>query len=117
MKKLIFTITSIASINTARSQDLLVTNDSARLQTVILEVQSSAIKYNLVKNNGGPSYVIAKSSVAYIIFKNGTSEKYTTNDRGETDLNKYNLDGSRPTHVQEYYRIPKHNQDLEHLYK
>lgn len=114
--KLFFIIAAIALVKAAKSQDLLVTNDSSRLQTVVLEIQTNAIKYNLVKNNGGPSYVIAKSNVAYIIFKNGTSERFTK--KQETDFSVYNLDGSTtPSNMREYYRIPRHNKDLEHLYK
>lgn len=116
MKKLIFTITCIASFKASKAQDLLVTNDSTRLQTVVLEIQTNAIKYNLVKNNDGPSYIIAKSSVAYIIFNNGTVERFEKS-KPQFDLSRYNLDGSKPTDIREYYRIPRRNQDNEHLYK
>jgi hypothetical protein len=115
MKKLIFTLVCIASIKAANAQDLLVTNDSVRLQTEVLEIQTNTIKYNLTKNNGGPSYVVARSSVAYIIFKNGTSERFTR--KPETDFSVYNLDGSKPNSYHDYYRIPRHNKDNEHLYK
>lgn len=114
--KLIFAIAGIALIKAANAQDLLVTNDSSRLQTVVIEIQPSTIKYSLVKNNGGPTYVISKSNVAYINFKNGTSERYTIS-KPETDFNVYNLDGSKPNSYRDYYRIPRHNKDNEQLYK
>ncbi len=113
--KLFFILAGIAVIKAANAQDLLVTNDSSRLQTVIVEIQPTTIKYSLVKNNGGPTYVISKSNVAYIIFNNGTSERYTK--KPETEFNVYNLDGSTTGYHREYYRIPRHNKDLEHLYK
>ncbi len=116
MKKLIFTLACIASLKAANAQDLLVTTDSSRLQTVVLEIQTGTIKYNLVKNNGGPAYVIARSSVAYINYKNGTTERFTDR-KPEPDLAKYNLDGSKPLEIHEYYRIPKYNADNEKLYK
>lgn len=114
--KLFFIIATIALVKAAKSQDLLVTNDSIRLQTVVVEIQPSIIKYTLVKNIGGPTYVISKSNVAYINFKNGTSERFTISQPA-TDLSVYNLDGSKPNSNREYYRIPRHNTDNEHLYK
>lgn len=113
--KLFFIIAGVALIKSANAQDLLVTNDSIRLQTEVLEIQTNMIKYNMTKNNGGPSYVIARSNVAYILFKNGTSERFTK--KQNADLSIYNLDGSQPSDVNSYYRIPRRKQDNEHLYK
>ena len=115
MKTKLLIIAAIALIKAARAQDLLVTNDSVRLQTEVLEIQTSSIKYNLIKNNGGPSYVIARSSVAYIVFKNGTTERFTK--KQEADFNIYNLDGSIPNSPHANYRIPRHTKDHENLYK
>lgn len=121
--KLFFIIAGIALIKAAKSQDILVTNDSTRYQTVVTEIQPSAIKYTLVKNNEGPSYVIAKTNVAYIIFKNGVTERYNYLRQPENNLSKYNLDGSQPTGFNGYYgvnpnpRIPHRPENTEHLYK
>jgi hypothetical protein len=113
--KLFFIVGCIASIKAATAQDLLVTNDSVRLQTEVLEIQTNTIKYNLTKNNGGPSYIVGRSSIAYIVFKNGTSERFTK--KPEVDFSVYNLDGSKSNSYHDNYRIPRHNKDNEHLYK
>jgi len=116
MKKLIITITCIAFIKAAKSQDLLVTKDSSHVQTVIVEVQADNVKYKLAKNPEGPTYILAKSNIAYINYKNGTSDRFTIEKPGN-DLNKYNLDGSVPACNNNYYRIPYHKKDFSHLYK
>ncbi len=116
MKKLIIIIASIAFIKAAKSQDLLVTKDSSRLQTNIVEIQSENIKYKMAKNPGGPTYVIAKSNVVYITYQNGTTDRFA-NGNPPSDLNKYNLDGSESTCNNQYYRIPYHKKDFSHLYK
>ncbi len=116
MKKLIIIITCIAFIKAAKSQDLLVTKDSSHVQTLIVEVQSDNVKYKLAKNPEGPTYIIAKSNIAYINYKNGTSDRFA-NEKTANDLNKYNLDGSSTTCNNQYYRIPYHKKDFSHLYK
>jgi hypothetical protein len=113
--KLFLIIAGIALIKAAKSQDVLVTNDSTHLQTVITEIQPSVIKYT--KNNGGPVYVISKKDVAYIVYKNGITERYTIPQT--SNLNQYNLDGA-PTSYNEYRRVPKYHKEKdsnEKLYK
>lgn len=70
----------------------------------------------MAKNPEGPTYIISKSNVAYINYKNGTSDRFAT-ERPSNDLNKYNLDGSVSTCPNQYYRIPYHKKDFSHLYK
>lgn len=98
---------------TALAQDVLVTSDSTRLKTRVLEIQQDAIRFKLLDNEG-PTYVINKSTVAYIVYQNGTLERFKAKT-DESSSDKYNLDGSAP--VKEYRRIPKERKDNAHLYK
>lgn len=113
--KLILIIAGITFIKAAKAQDLLVMNDSTHVQTVIKEIQSSAIKH--LKNDDGPTYVVSKKEVAYIVYKNGIVERYTNPQAN--DLNQYNLDGSAPVTIAQYHRVPRYQKEKnnEHLYK
>lgn len=113
-RKLFFIIAAIIAIKIAKSQDLLVTNDSIRIKTVVLEIQANSIKYNLFKSSGGPSYVMARNNVAYIKYANGTTERFT--DPKEKELGKYNLDGGQ-SNMSNYYRVPPRSRNYDHLYK
>jgi hypothetical protein len=118
--KLFIIIAGIALIKTAKAQDQIVTVDSSRIQTIVQEVQQNNIKYKLAKNEEGPSYIIAKSSVAYILYKNGTTERYSK-PKAQNNLNQYNLDGFQSPDLNVYHRIPRRpqpqEQDNSHLYK
>jgi hypothetical protein len=110
--KVILIIAGITLIKAAKSQDLLVMNDSTHLQAAVTEVQPSAIKY--VKQNGGPTYVTSKCNVAYVVYSNGTAERFTKVPAG--DLSKYDLDGSGQVpfnYNYNYPRVPRYHKEKE----
>jgi len=119
MKKIIYIISFIALGKAIKSQDLIVKNDSSKVQAIIMEVRTDCIKYGLFNYENGPTVFVNRSAIAYIIYKNGLVERYTSEIKRQPEyqLDKYNLDGSRPKELPEYYRIPRHSKDLGHLYK
>lgn len=114
--KLFLIIAGIALLKAAKSQDKIVTTDSTIFQSEVLEIRPDVIKYNLAKNSGGPYYLIRKCNVAYIIYKNGTVDRFIKSEPAY-DLNQYNLDGSLPANTNTYHRIPRRPENTEHLYK
>jgi hypothetical protein len=112
MKNSILITATVLLSNTIISQDMLVTGDSTRLKARVLEISQDAIRYKLLENEG-PTYVISKSNVAYVVYQNGTSERFKPK-ADESALNKYNLDGSVP--LKDFTRKPKEKKN-EDLYK
>lgn len=55
-----------------RSQDIVYLNSGDKFEAIIKEINSSAVKYKNFTNPDGPTYVINKSEVLMIEYKNGT---------------------------------------------
>ncbi len=77
IKILIFTL---FCFNIALSQDQLFKKDNAKLEVKILEITPTEVKYKLFSNADGPLYIISKSEVALIIYKNGEHEAFKTSE-------------------------------------
>ena len=60
------------------AQDVITKIDSSKLQTVILEVNPTEIKCKLFNYSEGPLMHILKTQIAYITYKNGMIEHYTS---------------------------------------
>lgn len=56
--------------------DLLVFNDSARLNVKVLEITNESIKYKRCDHFDGPTYSISQSKAAYIKYYNGVTESF-----------------------------------------
>lgn len=59
--------------------DVIVLNNSDRIDAKIIEVSDSEIRYKKVTNLDGPTYVQKTSEIAAIIYKNGETIAYNTN--------------------------------------
>jgi hypothetical protein len=59
------------------AQDILVKTDSTRIECLINKITEFEVSYKTFDNQSGPSYVIQKFNVAYIIYKNGIKEIIT----------------------------------------
>jgi hypothetical protein len=97
MKKITWMLFILLTAQISKSQDIIVTKDSLKTKAVILEINSTEIKYKLFDYSDGPKYVINKDRVSYILFKNGTIEKYietvpVTKNTQSYNPNKYNYD-------------------------
>lgn len=133
MKKVTLIIASIALVKAVKSQDLIVRNDSSKLQAVISEIYSDYIKYKRLNLENGPTYVANKSDISYVVFKNGLVEHFTKQTKIKpqvpTDFPNYNLDGSYPRTVQvsqnynmdgsppQVLKINSEHVNTDHLYK
>jgi len=56
------------------SQDIITKNDSVKIEAKIIEVGLNAIKYKKFSNQDGPVYVISKSDIHDILYKNGEQD-------------------------------------------
>lgn len=60
-----------------KAQDILVKTDSTKIECVVSKISEYEISYKAYDNQDGPSYVVQKVNVAYIIYKNGKKEIIT----------------------------------------
>ncbi|HWY12145.1 MAG TPA: hypothetical protein VN026_12510 [Bacteroidia bacterium] len=117
MKKIILITALITLFKVVKSQDIIVKNDSSKVQTVIHEIRTDCIKYSLFNYENGPTILLSKNEIAYVVYKNGITEHFTeVKKKSEPAYDKYNLDGSRPRVINEYTLVRK-TKDLEALYK
>jgi hypothetical protein len=65
---LIFLLTPFVSF----CQDTIVQKNGVRIISKVLEIDKIDVKYKKFENLDGPSYVISKSDVNFIIYKNGS---------------------------------------------
>ena len=75
---LIFTSTFNANVF---SQDIILKRNGESIEAEISVIEIDNIKYKKYNNLNGPIYIIAKSEVEKITFKNGTTEVFTEKEQ------------------------------------
>ncbi|MDR1975251.1 MAG: hypothetical protein LBQ31_11375 [Bacteroidales bacterium] len=73
MKHIIFIVFSLSSFGIF-AQDIMITTASQKINAEIIEVGPNEIRYKRFDNLEGPTYVILKSDIVDIIYKDGTVE-------------------------------------------
>jgi hypothetical protein len=58
------------------SQDVIIMNNSKRIEVVVLEVGANDVKYVKYDNPNGPTYLVSKADINYIAYSNGSSETF-----------------------------------------
>jgi len=71
---LILFLTIIFSNNFCFSQDIITKKTSESIQSKILEVTTTEIKYKKFDNPNGPIFTLPKSEVSMILYENGTKD-------------------------------------------
>lgn len=61
------------------SQDFIYLNNGSKFEANVKELTSTEIKYKNINNPDGPTYVLSKSDVLFVEFKNGTIEVINKN--------------------------------------
>lgn len=97
MKTLKIILLTTIFVNTAMAQDIVIKTDSSKVIAAILEVYPTEIKYKMFNYLDGPTISVLKSDIAYIIYRNGVTEKFikpvdTSVKFEDYNPNKYNLD-------------------------
>ncbi len=79
-----FLITSfVIAASTTFAQDTLYTVSGQKIAAKVIEINQTEIKYKKATNIEGPTYVVDKTDVALIEYKNGTKELYGTGSGSE----------------------------------
>lgn len=85
MKKLILTtLTTILTLTLCFSQDIITKNSGEDIQTKILEVTTTEVKYKKFDNQNGPIYTILKSDVRMVRYENGAKDIFNEKKKNET---------------------------------
>ena len=71
MKKLFFLFAILAIIISATAQDIIVTNESKKIEAKITEVSKSEIKYKKFDYQDGPTFILSTDDIVTIIYANG----------------------------------------------
>lgn len=76
--KCIFAIIFVATIGMSNcyAQDIIITKESRKIETKILEIDLEVVRYKNYSNQNGPTYVIKKSDIASIVYANGDVEVF-----------------------------------------
>ena len=80
----IFTLLTFAlfSASVVQAQDKLYKKTGEVLETKVLEVGTSEVKYKLFNNQTGPTYALPRVDLVKIMYENGTTESFATNADG-----------------------------------
>ena len=75
MKRIFFTIIALLAINNiVFSQDIITKKSGEDIQTKVLEISHSEVKYKLYSNQEGPTYTLLKSDILMVRYENGTKD-------------------------------------------
>lgn len=69
------------------AQDTLYTVSGQKIAAKVVEINQTEIKYKKANNPDGPVYVVDKSDVALIEYKNGSKELYGTGSGSNEGVN------------------------------
>lgn len=72
MKKIILILTVVFSVFVAKSQDILFMQNGEELETKIIEVNSSQVKYKMYNDLEGPIYIVNRADAFKIKYASGS---------------------------------------------
>ncbi len=90
MKKTIFVLLIVLFISIdGFSQDIITKSDSVKIEAKVIEVGLNTIKYKKFSNQNGPVYVIRKSDVHDILYKNGERDIFENKTNSASEAPDY----------------------------
>lgn len=72
-----FLLCILFCLTTASAQDIITKTDGSQIDGRVEEITETVIRYRKALNPQGPLYTLSLSSVAGILFENGTTEEFT----------------------------------------
>ena len=87
MKKYIFLLSILTLTFHLNGQDIITKKNGEEIQTKIIEITTSEVKYKKHDNLNGPIYSILKNDVFFIKYENGTKEVINSMEAANNDAN------------------------------
>jgi hypothetical protein len=109
MKNILVALSFVFIALNSFSQDVLVKQDGSKLEVKVLEITPENIKYKKWSNQEGPDYVINRSAVLVILYKNGETEVINAS----TNVN--DLNSKKPEEIIKLYGQNMININAFHL--
>ena len=81
MKNILLFILFICSSNIIKAQDTLSMRSGENVLVKVIEVGTTEVKYKKLDNLNGPVFSILKSDLLMIKYENGTSEKFSKEEK------------------------------------
>jgi hypothetical protein len=66
---------------TAKSQDTIFLNNREKLISIVTEISESDIRFKEFSNPSGPDFILKKSAIDHIVFKNGEQKQFVKEKR------------------------------------
>ena len=76
-RSLLLLIAAFFGVLTTSAQDLIVKNDSTKIESKVIEITPEQVRYKRFSNPEGPTYVLPTLEIHYIRYANGETEYYT----------------------------------------
>ena len=80
MKRLTLFLLCATILVTIYAQDIIVTNNSERINALITEVSETEIRYKKADNPDGPIFVLPTSDISSILYRNGDVQTFAQHD-------------------------------------
>ena len=81
MKYILLFILFVCSSNIIKAQDTLSMRSGENILVKVIEVGATEVKYKKQDNLNGPLFSILKSDLSMIKYENGTSEKFSKEEK------------------------------------
>ncbi len=112
MKKTSLLIALLLAIFAVNAQDIIVMKNGDLVQSKVMEITQTEIKYKKFSNPDGPLYTIDKATVLSINYENGEKEMITSSQpQAETTATTV------PTPAVDYSISPEENEKLKQKYR
>jgi hypothetical protein len=85
MKKILLFIL-LLSATSVSAQDMIVKMDGTTIQSKVIEIGTSEVKYKKFSNQNGPTYTITKTEIYSIIYENGEKETFSDADKAKSQM-------------------------------
>ena len=82
------------------AKDVIITRDAERIDAVVTEVSETEVKYKKANNPDGPTFVIATTKVASIMYQNGEVQTFKESTQQVTTQNNQTIQyyNTQPTY-------------------
>ncbi len=85
MKKFILFIAFLIAILSLNAQDIIIMRDASEVESKVLEIDETNVKYKKWDNPDGPTYTVQRDKILFIRYENGTKEVFNNLETPKTE--------------------------------